>query len=226
MEQKPKERTYNAPKTIGNDPNFFSAYLNQATNNMFNIIAHINDVMVGKNRPNKDDHGIFECGVFQILKDGKLNEKEQPIEKIAGIIALLNKHFPFLNWMLEKELFFRHRKKANEQDVKPDNEDYYEVLHTLIDYLIHYRNFFTHYPPTEIEFNADLIEYLRASFDASRNGIKERFSYIDKDVKHLVRSKFPNAKRKKENGVYLDDKGFKYSFYQRDKLYLTKASFT
>jgi len=215
------ERTYNAPKNINDDQHFFSAYLNQATNNMFNIIAHINDVMVGSSRPTKDSKQIFECGVFQILKDGQLNEKEQPIEKIAGIINQLNKRFPFLNWMVEKELYNRYEpQEANRQEVKPDNKDYYKVLHTLISYLIHYRNFFTHYPPNDIEFSKDLIKYLRASFDTSRNAIIERFGYTADDVKHLIRSNKKSSKRKKVeiNGVKveLDDEDFHYSFYNED----------
>jgi len=123
--------------------------------------------------------------------------------------------------MVEKELYNRYdAKEANKQEVKPDNKDYYKVLHTLISYLIHYRNFFTHYPPNYIEFSKDLIEYLRASFDASRNAIKEHFEYAADDVKHLIRSNKKSSKRKKvdRNGVKieLDDEDFHYSFYLED----------
>ena len=183
MESYAPERIY---KTTATDKEYFAAYANLAMHNAYLALAYINNICLGSSRKPKGEDKMVEFELFNALETGTIDEQPVLVENLIKLERKLNRHFPFLKWMVKDRL--QSQRVSEETRIGMDNLALGgEILKGLIEMLIQYRDRFTHVLSGKPQFNPSLVYNLRASFDVSREGIKERYGYATSELKHLVR---------------------------------------
>lgn len=204
--------TLTQPKTLNNDKDYFSAYLNMARHNAFLILSHISERLDPKRKQVLED-GLSEAFAIKVLTDKKRTELT------AKSIDYLNQHFPFI-----KPMFFNETKveeiKKNKNYVKPEEnipEKYQSVMTLMLKELNRARNEYTHTIYKPVEGDKKLLFNLNEIFDASVREIKRRFNLSQEDIEHLIRYKQERDKETdKIKPVLKPD--FKYNFFENDKI--------
>lgn len=190
-------------KSLENDPDYFSAYLNLARHNAFLILSHISDKLKQKktNTPEGSLHKAYAIDVLQNTKVPDVTEKS---------IKMLNEHFPFLKIMFDYDT-----NTESYTDVKQRIEilpgQYHQKMELVLKLLNNYRNFYTHCIHTPVPLPANFIHDLDNIFDAAVRVVKKRFELTDSDVQHLSRFERAWNPDKREKG-FSRKKDFKYSF--------------
>jgi len=182
----------------------FAAYLNMARHNAFITLSYIS-TSIGGTEGSEDN--LSDMLPVRVLTD----RKAEP-EKIKRTMELLDKHFPFLKPMLNKELRPDEKSDKKEVGTMASPENYQTVLKTAFKELNSQRNQYTHFKHERKDFDRNLIEYMKNCFDGAKRVAKERFKLEDRDIEHLnrFRKKKENVDNKKSK--YEEDPRFHYKF--------------
>ena len=204
-----------------NNKKLFAGYLNMARNNAYVTISHISKIL-GFNSVVQENN-LHKCELIQMLN----NTRGYKSEIVNKAIIQLDKNFPFLKPMLDKELQF-NLKENEHSSVQIAPKSYYKILSLVFRTLNAYRNEYTHYEPVDswsdelISQQKVLVGFLRNCFDGARRQVKDRFSFSNSDMEFLTGNEhFQRVPMLDNNGKPLKNKkGFtQMKFTERDDFY-------
>ena len=173
-------------------------YLNMARQNLFQTLCHINHVLGLKDSLSEDNLLITPAvKLLNKKSSGKAEQKQKAME-------LFDKHFPFLEPMLEKLIEIKNRdtKKGNDKknEIKEKTpEMYYEIMEMILPLINLLRNKYTHYKlhdsrlddagniadPQMLDRCDQLAQLLDYCITGARRTVKERFS-VGKPSTHVL----------------------------------------
>jgi hypothetical protein len=186
----------------------FAAYLNMARQNVCITLSNICR-QTGKEQGSEDN--LAGMSPVRLL----VNPEELP-ETVARTIQLLDKHFPFLKPMLNREMFPGKGTDKSQMALVATPGMYHKALTKVFGELNSQRNRYTHARHEGKPFDKDLIGYMKNCFDGAVRVAKERFNLQDRDVAHLNRfhekTKMAYDKKGRGRRSYEENPAFHYKF--------------
>ena len=189
-------------KTINENNEYFSAYLIMARHNVYVTLNEISKTIIGKTI--EEESLLSECKLFTALATNKIDDKNLPPQTTEKIIEKLERYFPFLRPMLQKEL-----ESGKRVILQP--EDYITLFKILFKHLDIFHNYYSPAHPGIYKNSNILLKNLRSSFDASVRKIRDDMGLEEAEINFLRR-----LKKDKNDRKAIEKEEFEYKFHDAD----------
>lgn len=202
------EQDRSVPRNFPMVKSVWAPYVNMARQNIFQTLCHISHVL-GLDINAADEENLLDIPVLAML-----NKKGRAEQKVKAM-RMIEKHFPFINPMVERLIVLRFGKEdKNGEYVVPQEKKektsalYYEVFEIILPLINLYRNYFSHYlfVSDRIDENGKLLKH---DLCEKAGDLALMLDYTITGARRIVKTRY-NVKEE-PNGASQNDKDIIFS---------------
>ena len=139
-------------------------------------------------------------------------------EQVLKAVRFIDKRFPFLKPIFASEQHYVNNKDENKGKNPGTDKNYNEVIKAFLSALNELRNYFSHVDHKPFIVSVELERYLDKILEAAVIVAKQRNTFSDEEVNHLVKYKYKEDKRSRTFERFVNP-SFKYPFIKDDRTF-------